>query len=219
MNQENQKDSDQTISRKNIIRFLLKWLSVTAISWAFGLLLGFLFAGLGTELLAIVIRSPNELIFGNVILGFVLGSTVGLAQRLILPKPLSSGVSWSFIPGIVLASGYFILETMLYIIEGTDSPPPVQLWSIIQIILFVVTGAISGYLQSGKWPKGWPWSAGNALGWGAALAVIQYASTTNAGAIPDIILFLSGLILSGLLLGVFTSAALIYQGDVQAHQR
>ena len=190
--------------------FLLRWIAGTAVAWIAGMLLGFLLAGLMTELLSLVLGQPYDNMAGNIILGFILGTAVGWGQRFMLRRQIALPAWWFLMPGLLLAAGYTLLELGLLIIGGDDTPPPVPLWSLLQTILYALAGGLSGLLQSRVWPRRWSWPAANALGWGGALALIQQLTTTQAPGALGFILFLSGLILSGLLLGTTSGLALRY---------
>lgn len=188
--------------------FLFKWIGLTIIAWNAGLLLGFLLAGVFTELLAIVLVKPDESITGNIVLGFILGATLGWSQRFVLRKQIALPIWWLLAPGVVLAGGYALLESALLLILGSDLPPPAPLWSILQTILYTLAGAMSAFLQTRYWPKGWSWIAANAVGWGGAITIMQYSTMIHGSGIREFLIFISALILGGLLLGTASGLAL-----------
>jgi len=183
------------------------WVLAHTVAYPLAVLLGFialhLFGFIGNLLPEIYASG-----LGYVIWGAIIGGGIGLVQWLFLRKKtdITSGWIWRSAIGFGIAE---LLGVFILILYGIDRNIDIvfsygmEVWTLI----YLVGGAITGYLQSSYLKKITPnfrfWTLTNSIIWG--LSTLVWTGLVSTGVA---VFNLIGIILAGAVLGVLSAYAL-----------
>ena len=176
-------DSVQSEHEKIGWRFWRTWVLATTIGWPVGIITAFIAA----EVVNLVYPKETNLVFG-----LCLGAVVGYMQRRFAKNPITASGRWILSTSI----GMGIPFVVVVIAEEIRGGIPLGL-----VLIVPVGGLITGLLQlrnvrrhSGR--SGW-WVLASIVGWGLGWLVVEFG-------------FVLGLVISGVLPGMVTGAALVW---------
>ena len=172
------------IKNKPNLKLISEWLVANAIAWPLGFLLAIILS------YAIVnFFHPEET---NLIIGFSVGITIGIAQWKVLKKLMKMSVLWIAVPGIGVGIPYAWI--IINVEAGNSLPLLLNIEGLFMAILFFIIGAIVGLIQSRLksviLKKSYIWILLSGLAWSISITF-------------------SSFLFSGLIIGVITIPAFI----------
>lgn len=150
------------------MKLIIQWLVANTIAWILGLLLAIILSHL-----IVNIFHPEET---NLIVGLCLGFSLGFAQWQILKKLMKMSILWFIVPaiGIGLPYGWIIMQVE----AGNDLPLILNTEGAFLAILFFISGALIGFIQSRLKPmnlgKSYIWILLSGLAWSISLTVNSF---------------------------------------------